>query len=116
MQRDFSFDFGQSVFIEEFGYLGWMGMSVQCKFIDMTDLSPKARRPTLLNLNTIADLLACVDNLINLSIRLFKPEVVDEITRIKAFSHRNQNEIKERILQSPAIVERLSNRTNDMLR
>ncbi len=25
----FSFDFGQSVFIEEFGYLGWMEMSVQ---------------------------------------------------------------------------------------
>ncbi len=71
-------------------------------------ISPNAKRPTLPNLYVIADLLACVDNLINLSIRVFKPEVVDEITRLKAFSHRNQNEIKERILQSPAIVERLS--------
>jgi hypothetical protein len=32
------------------------------------------------------------------------------------FFHINQNEIKERILQSPAIVERLSDRANDMLR
>jgi hypothetical protein len=29
----FSFDFGQSDFIEEFGYLGWMEMSVQCLLI-----------------------------------------------------------------------------------
>jgi hypothetical protein len=101
----FSFDFGQSVFIEEFGYSGWMEMSVQCKLIDMTGFSPKAKHPTLPKLNTIADLLACVDNLINLLIRVFKPGVVDEITRLKAFLHRNQNEIKERILQSPAIVE-----------
>jgi hypothetical protein len=112
----FSFDFGQSVFIEEFGYLGWMEMSVQCKLIDMTDFPPKAKRPTLPKLNTIAELLACVDNLINLSIRVFKPEVVDEITRLKAFLHRNQNEIKERVQQSPAIVERLVDWTNDTLR
>ncbi len=84
-------------------------MSVQCKLIDMTNFSPKVKRPT------IADLLACVDNLINLSIRELKPEIVDEITRLKSFLHRNQNEIKERILQSPAIVERLSDWTNDML-
>jgi hypothetical protein len=69
----FSFDFGQSVFIEEFGYLGWMEMSAQCELIDMTDFSPKAKRPALPKLSTIADLLACVDNLINLSIRVFKP-------------------------------------------
>jgi hypothetical protein len=112
----FSFDFGQSVFIEEFGYLGWMEMSAQCKLIDMTDFSPKAKRPTLPKLSTIADLLACVDNLLNLSIRIFKPVVVDEITRLKAFLHRNQNEIKERVQQSPAIVERLADWTNDMLR
>jgi hypothetical protein len=112
----FSFDFGQSVFIEEFGYLGRMEMSVQCKLIDMTDFTPKAKRPILSKLNTIANLLACVDNLINQSIRVFKPEVVDESTRDKAFLHRNRNEIKERILQSPAIVERLSDWTNDMLR
>jgi hypothetical protein len=78
----FSFDFGQSVFIEEFGYLGWMEMFVQCKLIYTTDFSPKAKRATLPKLNTIADLLACVDNLINLSIRVFKPEVVEEITRL----------------------------------
>jgi hypothetical protein len=51
-----------------------------------------------------------------LSIRIFKPVVVDEITRLKAFLHRNQNEIKERVQQSPAIVERLADWTNDMLR
>jgi hypothetical protein len=104
----FSFDFGQSVFIEEFGYLGWMEMSVQCRLIDMTDFSPKAKRPTLPKLNSIADLLACVGNLINLSIRVFKPEVVDEITHLKAFLHHNQNEIKECVQQSSAIVERLA--------
>ncbi len=91
-------------------------MSVQCNLIDMTDFSPKAKRPVLPKLSTIADLLACVDNLINLSIRVFKPDVVDEITRLKAFLHRNQNEIKERVQLSPAIVERLSDWTNDMLR
>jgi hypothetical protein len=93
-----------------------MEMFVQCKLIDMTDFSPKAKRPTLPKLNSIADLLACADNLINLLIRVFKPEVVDEITHLNAFLHRSQNEIKERILQSPAIVERLSDWTNDMLR
>jgi hypothetical protein len=108
----FSFDFGQSVFIEEFGCLGWMEMSVQCKLIDMTDFSPKAKRPSLPKLNSIADLLVCVDNLINLSIRVFKPEVVDEITCLRANLHRNQNEIKERVQQSPAIVERLADWTN----
>ena len=82
-------------------------MSVQCKIIDMTDFSPKAKRPTLPKLNTIANLLACVDNLINLSIRVFKPDAVGEITRLKAFFHRKQNEIKERVQQSPMIVERL---------
>jgi hypothetical protein len=41
---------------------------------------------------------------------------VDEITRLKAFLHRNQNEIKERVQQSPAIVERLADWSNDMLR
>jgi hypothetical protein len=112
----FSFDFGQSVFIEEFGFLGWMEMSAQCKLIDMTDFSPKAKRHALPKLSTIADLLACVDNLLNLSFRIFKPVVVDEITRLKAFLHRNQNEIKERVQQSPAIVERLADWTNDMLR
>jgi hypothetical protein len=81
----FSFDLGQTVFIEEFGYLGWMEMSVQCKLIDMSDFSPKAKRPTLPKLNSIADLLTFVDNLINLAIRVFKPEVVDEITRLQAF-------------------------------
>jgi hypothetical protein len=74
----------------------------------MTDFSPKAKRPTLPKLNSIADLLACVDSLINLSIRVFKPKVVEEITPLKAFLHRNQNEIKERVQQSPAIVERLA--------
>jgi hypothetical protein len=68
----FSIDFGQSVFIEEFGYLEWMEMSAQCKLIDMTDFPPKAKRPTLPKLYNIADLLACVDNLINMSIRVFK--------------------------------------------
>jgi hypothetical protein len=111
----FAFDFGQSIFFEEFGYLGWMEMSAQCKIIDMTDFSPKAKRPALPKLSNIADLLACVDNLINLSIRVFKPEVVDEITRLKVFLHRNQNKIKERIQQSQAIVERLSDWTKDML-
>jgi hypothetical protein len=62
-----------------------MEVSAQCKLFDMTDFSPKAKRPTPPKLNSIADLLACVDNLINLSIRVFKPEVVDEITRLKAF-------------------------------
>jgi hypothetical protein len=100
----FSFDFGRSVFIEEFGYLGWMEMSAQCKLIDMTDFSPKAKRPALPTLSTIAELLACVDNLLNLSSRVFKQVVVDEITRLKAFLHRNQNEIKERVQQSPVIV------------
>jgi hypothetical protein len=80
----------------------------------MTDFPPKAKRPTLPKLNTMAELLACVDNVINLSIRVFKPEVGDEITRLKAFLHRNQNEIKERAQQSPAIVERLADWTNDM--
>jgi hypothetical protein len=100
----FLLDFGQSVFVEEFGYLWWMEMSVQCKHIDMTDFYPKAKRPTLPKLNSIVDLLVCVDTFINLSIIVFKPKVVDEITRLKAFLHRNQNEIKERVLQSPAIV------------
>jgi hypothetical protein len=50
-----SFDFGQSVFIEEFGYLGWMEMSAQCKLIDMTDFLPKAKRPALPKLHTLAD-------------------------------------------------------------
>jgi hypothetical protein len=54
----FSFDFGHSVFIEEFGYLGWMVMSFQCKLIDRTDFSPKAKRPNLPKLNNIVDLLA----------------------------------------------------------
>jgi hypothetical protein len=91
-------------------------MSSQCKLIDMTDFSPKAKRPNFPNLYNIADLLACVDNLINLSISIFKPVLVDEITRLKAFLHRNQKEIKERVQQIPAIVERLSDWTNDMLR
>jgi hypothetical protein len=82
----------------------------------MTDFSPKAKHPNLPKLYTIADLLACVDNLINLSLRIFKPDVVDEITRLKAFLHLNQNEVKERVQQSPAIMERLSDWTNDMLR
>ncbi len=109
----FSFDFGQSVFIEEFGYLGWMEMAAQCKPINMTDFS---LRPNFLKLYTIADLLAFVDNLINLSLRIFKPDVVDEITRLKACLHRSQNEIKDRVQQSPVVVERLSDWTNDMLR
>ncbi len=41
---------------------------------------------------------------------------MDEITRLKAFLHRNQNEIKERAQQSPVIVESLADYTNDMLR
>ena len=91
-------------------------MATQCKLIDMTDFSPKAKRPTLPKLNHIADLLACVDNLMHLALRIFKPDVVEEITRLKAFLHRNQNEIKEREKQSPAMVERLTDWTNDMLR
>ncbi len=47
-------------------------MSAQCKLIDMTDISPKAKRPALPKLNTIADLLVCVDNLISWSIRVFQ--------------------------------------------
>jgi hypothetical protein len=64
-----------------------MEMSAKCKLIDMTDFSPKVKRPALPKLNTIADLLAFVDNLISLSIRVFKPDVVDEITRLKSFLH-----------------------------
>jgi hypothetical protein len=48
-------------------------MSVQCKLIDMTDFSPEAKRPNLPKLYTIVELLVCVDNLINLSLRIFKP-------------------------------------------
>jgi hypothetical protein len=103
----FSFDFGQLVFIEELGFLGWMEMSAQCKLIYMTDFSLKVKRPNLPKLYTIADLLVCVVNLINLLLRIFKPFVVDEITWLKAFLHRNQNETKEQVQQSPVIVERL---------
>jgi hypothetical protein len=63
----FSFDFGQSVFIEEFGYLGWMEMSVQCKLIGMTDFSPKAKHPTLPKLNSIADLLSHFNDTLTIS-------------------------------------------------
>ncbi len=77
------------------------GVSAQCKLIDMMDFSPKAKGPNLPKLVIIVDLLACVDNLIYLSLRIFKSDVVDEITRLEAFLRRNQNEIKERVQQSP---------------
>jgi hypothetical protein len=112
----FSFDFGQSVFIEEFSYSGYLEITAQCKQVDMTDFSPKAKRPALLKLTTIAELLACIDNLLNLANKIFKPEVTDEVTRLKAFLYRNQNEIKDRQSQSPRMVERLTDWTNDMLR
>jgi hypothetical protein len=91
-------------------------MSAQCKLIDITDFPLKAKRPILPNLCTIADLWVCVDNLMNLSLRIFKPDMVDKITRLKAFLHRNQYEIKEREQQSLVIVKRVMDWTNDMLR
>jgi hypothetical protein len=51
----------------------------------------------------------------HLSLRLFKPDAVDEITRLKASLYRNQNEIKEREQQSPAIVEQHTYWKNNML-
>ncbi len=75
-----------------------------------------AKSPTWSKLSTIADLLACIDNLVNLTIKIFKGEVTDEISRLKAFLHRNQNEIMVRERQSPVIVERLTNWTHDILR
>lgn len=112
----FSFDFGQSVFIEEFGYMGWQEISAQCKVVDMTDFSPKAKRPTLPKLESISDLLACIDNLVNLAMMVFKVEVVHEISRLKGFLHCNQNEIKEREKQSSVVIARLTDWTNDMFR
>ncbi len=112
----FSFDFGQSVFIEEFGYLGWLEISAQCKLVDKTDFSPTAKRPELPKITTIMDLQACIDNILNLSMKIFKQEVVDEITRLKAFLHRNQNDIKEREKQSTVTDSRLTDWANDMLR
>jgi hypothetical protein len=112
----FSFDFGQSVFIEEFGYMGYQAISAQVKLLDMTDFSPKAKRPTLPKLTSILDLLACIENLVNLAMKVFKFDVVEEISRLKGFLHSNQNEIKDREKQSPVVIERLTDWTNDMLR
>ena len=104
----FSFDFGQTIFIEEFGYMGYQAISAQVKLVDMTDFSPKAKRPTLPKLTSIMDLLACIDNLVNLAMRIFKFDVVEEISRLKGFLHVNQNDIKERERQSSGIIDRLT--------
>jgi hypothetical protein len=43
----FAFEFGESVFIEEFQYSGWQAIAAQSKLVDMNDFSNKAKRPEL---------------------------------------------------------------------
>jgi hypothetical protein len=46
---------------------------------------------------------------------IFKYEVIDEITCLKALLHRKQNEIQESGKQSSLTVECLTDWTHDML-
>jgi hypothetical protein len=78
------------VIINEFGYLGWMEMCTHCKLVDMTDFSTNAKCPTLPKLYIIVGPLAYVDNLLNLAMKIFKYEVIDELSRLKAFLHHIQ--------------------------
>ncbi len=72
-----SFAFDQSIFIEKFCYSEWLEISVQCKIVDMTDFSTKAKHPTSPKPCTIADLLTCIDNLVTFT-RRFKYKVIKE--------------------------------------
>ena len=58
----------------------------------------------------------CIVNLVNLTIKIDKGEVIDEISRLKAFLHSKQSEIKDRERQRPIIVESLADWTNNTLR
>ncbi len=59
--------------------------------------------------STITDLFfVCMDNLVNLAMKIFKYEMIDKISHLKAFLLCNHDEIKDRERQSSVIVERLT--------
>jgi hypothetical protein len=88
----FAFEFGETVFIEEFQYSDWQAIAAQSKLVDMNDFS-KAKRPELPVLNSVDDLVACLDNFLHLAERIFKVEVVKDVRSIATFLRRNQTNI-----------------------
>jgi hypothetical protein len=89
----FAFEFGETVFIEEFQYSDCQAVAAQSKLVDMNDFSNKAKRPELPVLNSVGDLFACLDNFLHLAERIFKVEVVEEVQRIATFLRSNQANI-----------------------
>jgi hypothetical protein len=65
----FAFEFGETVFIEEFKYSDWQAIAAQSKLVDMNDYSNKAKRPELPVLTSVGDLVACDDNFLHLAER-----------------------------------------------
>lgn len=108
----FAFEFGETVFIEEFQYCDWKTIAAQSKLVDMNDFSKKAKRPDLPLLASVSALVACVDNFLHLAERIFKLAVVDEVRRIATFLRRNQPNIS---YHGTAIVEPLTLWTNQLL-
>ena len=108
----FAFEFGETVFIEEFQYCDWQTIAAQSKLVDLNDFSNKAKRPELPCLASVGELVACLDNFLHLVERIFKPTVVDDIRRIATFLRRNQSSIGA---HGPAIVEPLTLWANQLL-
>jgi hypothetical protein len=108
----FAFEFGESVFIEEFQYSDWQAIAAQSKLVDMNDFSNKAKRPELPVLSSVGDLVACLDNFLHLAERIFKVEVIEEVRRIATFLRRNQSNISSHGVN---IVAPLTLWTNQLL-
>ena len=108
----FAFEFGETVFIQEFQYMDWQELAKLSQEVDMTDFSHKAKRPTLPILDSIGKLIACLDNLVLLAGRIFKQAVVEEILRIGTFLRRNQNAIN---VHGPAVIGPLTLWVNQQL-
>jgi hypothetical protein len=92
----FAFEFGETVFIKDFQYSDWQAIAAQSKSFDMNDFSNKAKRPELSVLNSVGDLVACLNNFLHLAERIFKGEVVEEVEevrRIATFLRSNQSSI-----------------------
>jgi hypothetical protein len=89
----FAFEFGETVFIEEFQYSDWRAITAQSKSVDMNDLSNKTKHPELPVLTCVGDLIVCLDYFLHLAERIFKVEVVEEVRRIATLLRRNQSNI-----------------------
>jgi hypothetical protein len=61
-----AFDFDETVFIEKFQYSDWKAIVTQSKLLDMNSFSNKSKHPELRSLESIGDLVACVDNFLHL--------------------------------------------------